>query len=68
MNLAMTLTVEEGFLQIFGRKSIIIVNPSKKNVLTKTIYTTNICTISIKTTDTWHHDYYGYQGYKKNNV
>ena len=27
----------------------------------------NICTINIKTTVTWHHDYYGCQGYKKSN-
>ena len=25
----------------------------------------NIYTIKIKTTVTWHHDYYGRQGYKK---
>ena len=25
----------------------------------------NIYTIKIKTTVTWHHDYYGSQGYKK---
>ena len=27
----------------------------------------NIYTINIKATVTWHHDYYGYQGYKKSN-
>ena len=64
----MTPIVEERFLQIFERKSIIIVNPSKNNVLTKTIYTTNICTINIKTTVTRHHEYYGCLGYKKSNI
>ena len=27
----------------------------------------NIYTTDIKTTVTWHHDYYGCQGYKKSN-
>ena len=38
----------------------IILNNKKKNSMEMNIYT-----INIKTTVTWHHDYYGCQGYKK---
>ena len=53
-------------------KALVSLNNTKKAAITNKLtdvfsMVTNIYTINIKTTVTWHHDYYGCQGYKKGN-